>query len=367
MTRTSIASAAAVSAAVVIASYGALHAQPTRSVWDGVYTEAQAERGATLFDRECAQCHGPAGAGGGMAPALADAAFLANYDGQTVGDLFDRNKTTMPVGREGQLSAQQNADITAFMLQFNKFPAGATELPAQSAALKMIALVAQKPATPQQGDRPPGTHQDNTDGKEWIRRLERPARIPGLRTADVVSCLRLHPGDVVADIGAGTGAFTIPFAKAVAPSGKAIAVDIWPELLDYIAAKARTEGVANLQTVLAARDDPRLPSGQVDVAFFHDVFHNTNDREGYLRVLAAYLKPGGRIAIVEQEFDDPIAKKWDLPEDRITPDQVEAWMSHVGFRLEASFDIFKGPNNPRATEMPERWFVLYTREAAAAR
>jgi mono/diheme cytochrome c family protein len=119
--------------------------QSAQTVWDGVYTEAQAERGAALFDRECAQCHGPAGAGGGMAPALVDAAFLANYDGQTVGDLFERNKSTMPVGREGQLSGQQIADITAFMLQTNKFPAGSVDLPAQAAALKQVQFVAQKP------------------------------------------------------------------------------------------------------------------------------------------------------------------------------------------------------------------------------
>jgi len=119
--------------------------QGTQSVWDGVYTEAQAERGAALFDRECAQCHGPAGVGGGMAPALVAAAFLANYDGQTVGDLFERNKNTMPVGREGQLSGQQIADITAFMLQVNKFPAGAVDLPGQTAALKQVQFVAQKP------------------------------------------------------------------------------------------------------------------------------------------------------------------------------------------------------------------------------
>ena len=66
-------------------------------------------------------------------------------------------------------------------------------------------------------NKPPGTHQDLTDAKTWIQRLERPERIPGLRIDDVVACLQLKPGDVVADIGAGTGAFAIPFAKAVAP------------------------------------------------------------------------------------------------------------------------------------------------------
>ena len=79
-----------------------------------------------------------------MAPALVGAAFSANYDGQTVGDLFDRNRTTMPVGREGQLSGQQNADITAFMLQFNKFPPGPTELPTQSVLLRQIRYVAER-------------------------------------------------------------------------------------------------------------------------------------------------------------------------------------------------------------------------------
>lgn len=341
----------------------ALGAQPPRTVWDGVYTEEQAKRGAVLFDERCAECHGPSGAGGGMAGPLAGAAFSANYDGQTVGDLFDRNRTTMPPGKEGQLSGPDNAAIIAFMLQFNEFPAGQTELPSQSMALKAIQYVAQKPLAsgPQQGDRPPGTHQDNTDGQEWIRRLERPERIPGLKIDEVIATLKLKPGDVIADIGSGTGAYTIPFAKAVAPTGKALAVDIWPELLDYIQQKAAKEDVTTLQTVLAALDDPRLPPNVVDVAFFHDVFHNTNDRQAYLRVLASQLKPGGRIVIIEQEFDDPIAKKWDKPEDRITREQVKGWMAAVGFELTAEFDTFKGASNPQGTGMPARWFVVYAR------
>jgi len=123
----------------------ALRAQEGRTVWDGVYTEVQAVRGAALFDKDCAGCHGRSGEGGGMAPSLVEASFGANYDGQTVGDLFDRNRATMPPGKEWQLSAQQMADITAAMLQFNKFPAGDTELPAQSMKLKAIKYIAVKP------------------------------------------------------------------------------------------------------------------------------------------------------------------------------------------------------------------------------
>ncbi len=212
-----------------------------------------------------------------------------------------------------------------------------------------------------QGGKDPGTHQDLTDAETWIKRLERPERLPGLKTNDVITCLKLKPGDVVADIGAGTGAYTIPFAKAVAPSGKALAVDIWPRLLEYIGEKAKKENVSNLQTILAKPDNPNLPPNQVDLAFFHDVFHNTNDRQAYLRVLAASLKPSGRIAIIEQEFNDPIAKKWDFPADRITKEQVAKWMAGVGFHLVGDFDIFEGKNNPDGTGLPQRWFVVYAR------
>jgi len=215
-----------------------------------------------------------------------------------------------------------------------------------------------------QGGKKPGTHQDLTDAETWIKRLEKPERIPGLKTNEVIACLKLKPGDVIADIGAGTGAFTIPFAKAVAPSGKALAVDLWQGLLDYINQKAAKENVHNLQTILANFDNPNLPKNQVDVAFFHDVFHNTNDRQAYLRTLTAELKPTARIAIIEQEFNDPIAKKWDLPEDRITKEQVNAWMANVGFHLVGDYDIFEGKNNPPGAGMPERWFVVYGRNPA---
>jgi predicted methyltransferase len=212
-----------------------------------------------------------------------------------------------------------------------------------------------------QGNKPPGTHQDNTPGSEWIKRLERDERIPGLKTREVIECLKLKPGDVIADIGAGTGAFTIPFAKAVAPTGKAIAVEIWQDELDYIAGKAKEEKVTNIQTILAKLDDPLLPKGQVDIVFFHDVFHNMNDHQGYLKTLVRYLKPTSRIAIIEQEFNDPIAIKWDKEEDRIKPEQVKDWMANVGLHLVGNFDIFEGANNPPGTGMPARWFVVYGR------
>jgi ubiquinone/menaquinone biosynthesis C-methylase UbiE len=203
-----------------------------------------------------------------------------------------------------------------------------------------------------------------TSGYTWIQRLERPDRTPGLRIDDVVACLNLRPGVVLADIGAGAGAFTIPFAEAVRPSGKILAMELWQELLDYIDEKARKANLDNIQTVLGRPDDPNLPKSSVDIAFFHDVFHNVPDRQAYLATLAESLKPSGRIVIIEQEYDDPIAQRWDIPEDRITKEQVDGWMSNIGFHLVDEFDIFQGENNPKGTGMPERWFVVYSRTPA---
>ena len=141
-----VAAAGAVSAAALAAPAPFDSAQDRpQTVWDGVYTPEQAARGSLLYDKECAGCHGPSGAGGGMAPALVGAAFSANYDGLTVGELFDRNRTTMPPGSEGQIGLRENADITAFMLQFNEFPPGERELPSQSMALKSIKYISIRP------------------------------------------------------------------------------------------------------------------------------------------------------------------------------------------------------------------------------
>jgi len=139
-----VATAAVIGLTVIGGCFAALRAQE-RSIWDGVYTEEQAKRGAVLHDVECAGCHGPAGEGGGLAPATIGSAFTANYDGQTLNALFERNRTTMPVGKEGQLSRQQIADITAFILQKNDLPAGPKELPGEAMPLTMIKFLATKP------------------------------------------------------------------------------------------------------------------------------------------------------------------------------------------------------------------------------
>jgi S-disulfanyl-L-cysteine oxidoreductase SoxD len=122
-------------------------ASETRSVWDGVFTEEQAKRGEEMYRKECASCHGDSLVGGGGAAPLTGGTFLSNWNGLTVGDLFDRIRKTMPQGSPGKLTRQQDADILAYLLSFNKFPAGKTELQKQVEFLKEIRFEATKPDT----------------------------------------------------------------------------------------------------------------------------------------------------------------------------------------------------------------------------
>ena len=125
----------------------ASQASETRSVWDGVFTEEQAKRGEEMYRKECASCHGDTLVGGGGAAPLTGGTFLSNWNGLTVGDLFDRIRKTMPQGSPGKLTRQQDADILAYLLSFNKFPAGKTELQKQVEFLKEIRFEATKPDT----------------------------------------------------------------------------------------------------------------------------------------------------------------------------------------------------------------------------
>jgi len=132
--------------AAILTLHSTVRAQPpTKSIWDGVYTEAQATRGKALYSQECASCHGSELTGGEMAPPLAGGEFMAGWDGLTIGDLFERVRISMPQNSPGSLSGQQNADILAFVFSSNKFPAGETEMPKEAGILKTIKFEVKKP------------------------------------------------------------------------------------------------------------------------------------------------------------------------------------------------------------------------------
>ena len=116
-----------------------------RSVWDGVFTKEQAERGSAGYQQNCASCHGTSLTGGESAPPLTGGEFSSNWFGLTAGDLFERIRTTMPADRPGRINREQNADILAYILSMNQFPAGNANLPTQTDFLKQIRLEAERP------------------------------------------------------------------------------------------------------------------------------------------------------------------------------------------------------------------------------
>jgi mono/diheme cytochrome c family protein len=141
--------AAAFSTMVLLGAFGiAARAQSSAGVVsEPMFSEAQEKRGAAIYSRECSTCHGERLKGGEGSPALTGAEFDASWNGQTVADLFERIRQTMPAPPEqpGKLTAQETADVVAHMLSVNGFPSGATELPAEIAPLKRLRIDVPKP------------------------------------------------------------------------------------------------------------------------------------------------------------------------------------------------------------------------------
>jgi len=174
------------------------------------------------------------------------------------------------------------------------------------------------------------------DPAEYARFLENRDRVERMEVRRVVEALGLTPGQLVVDLGSGSGLFTRALARAVAPTGTAYAVDIDPALLTIVETSAKRSSIKNLTTVLAAPDDPKLPQ-TVDLIFICDTFHHLPDKPAYARTLYRYVKPGGRVAVIDFTND------WPGGHDamRYTADDLEGWMTAAGFLRDQSFDFPK--------------------------
>jgi len=171
--------------------------------------------------------------------------------------------------------------------------------------------------------------------KDYIPLLEDPSRVERLKPEQVLSRLKLRNGDVVADLGAGSGVFTRRLARAVAPLGKVFAVDIDRELLDYNRGKIQEAQLGNVEFILGAFDDPKLSAGSIDMAFQCDVVHHIEHRQTYLSNLRPYLKPGGRVAIIDYKSNWPSIHE----QMKYSTDELLAWMKNAGFQKSEEFDL----------------------------
>jgi ubiquinone/menaquinone biosynthesis C-methylase UbiE len=140
----------------------------------------------------------------------------------------------------------------------------------------------------------------NMDIKEFVKRFENESRDIYAKRKDITKAMGLRPGDAVADIGAGTGLFTMLFAEQVVPKGTVYAVDIGPAFVTYIAKQAKKLGHEQIvKTVLNTQDSTQLPPGSIDVAFICDTYHHFEHPKKMLASIHSALRPGGRMIIID--------------------------------------------------------------------
>jgi ubiquinone/menaquinone biosynthesis C-methylase UbiE len=197
-----------------------------------------------------------------------------------------------------------------------------------------------QPRTPEQ------MHGLHHDPRAYVAMLEDPARDAYQKPDEVVKALALKPGAVVADIGSGSGYFTLRLAQAVGEGGRVYAVDVSPDMVLHVNRRVRDAGVRNVQSILSAPDDPLLADASVDLFFICDTWHHIDERTRYAELMKRMLRPGGRIAIVdfhkrELPFGPPLAMK-------IAREDVVKDMEASGLRVAAEH-----------TFLPYQYFLVF--------
>ncbi|MEZ4409831.1 MAG: class I SAM-dependent methyltransferase [Polyangiales bacterium] len=195
-----------------------------------------------------------------------------------------------------------------------------------------------------------GGHHGFGDVQRWSATFDDPARDAWQRPDEVIRALSLAPDARVADIGAGTGYFSVRIAPLV-PQGRVWAVDLEPALLRHVRERAASGRINNLFPVLATPTDAMIPE-RVDVVLVVDTYHHIEGRTEYFRGLTTSLRPGGRVVIVDYTREAPEGPP---PEMRLTPEQVDAEMTAAGY--ERVGDI---------ASLPRQYMVTYRPRAVSA-
>lgn len=192
-----------------------------------------------------------------------------------------------------------------------------------------------------------GAQRASRPADDWTATLESPERVGGLKIPEVVAAMKLRPGDVVADLGAGSGLFVVPLSKAAGAKGQVLAVEIDRNFFAHIQQKAKAAGVTNVRTIAGEPTDAKLPE-PVDVALLHDVLHHIENPAAYIRSLAKYLKPTSRIVVV-----DYLTKQGphrDDPSLQVGKEEAAKLLATIGFKPVGDIALF-----------PDKYFVIYDR------
>jgi len=184
--------------------------------------------------------------------------------------------------------------------------------------------------------------------ERYIAMLEREERESFQQPERVMATLALRPGDRVADVGAGSGYFTVRLARAVGPDGSVLATDIREEMIAYLDARLEREGIVNVRTVLADKDDPKLPAAGLDTILMVDVWHYIRD-PAFARRLRDALAPGGRLVVIDYRPRPWEERPWGPPPEQQTPrEELDAHMAEAGLVPARSHEF-----------LSEQYFVEY--------
>lgn len=174
-------------------------------------------------------------------------------------------------------------------------------------------------------------HQLHQDPKAYIALLEDPKRDTYQKPHEVISALKLREGEVIADIGAGSGYFTFRLARHVGSQGRVYAVDVSPDMIVHVNRRVRDLKVSNVVTVLSPPDDPLLPDASIDRFVICDTWHHIPGHPQYLSLLKKMLKPGGQVIMIDfRKEKTPVGPPVEM---RIARDELVREMESNGFQV----------------------------------
>jgi predicted methyltransferase len=183
--------------------------------------------------------------------------------------------------------------------------------------------------------------------EQWAREFDDPRRDEWQKPQEIIAAMKLESGMVVADLGAGTGYFEPWLARAVAPAGSVLAVDVEPDMVRYLNERVQREHLAIVRPALVATDDPKLAPGSVDRILIVDTWHHIDAREAYAGKLRDALKSGGRVFVVDFKLD---ATHGPPKHHRIAPEQIAHELGAAGLVVETL-----------STTLSEQYIVAGTR------
>jgi len=206
----------------------------------------------------------------------------------------------------------------------------------------------------QHGHGKAGYHMDFSEVERFARHFDGPERDAWQKPAEVVRFLGLGTGQVVADIGAGTGYFLPHLSKSAGTEGRVLALDVEPNMVEYMKQRSRKAGLANVEPRLVAPDDPGLAPTSVDHILIVNTWHHIDDRAAYAGKLARALRPAGTVLIVDFTLE---SDQGPPKEHRLTPEQVVKELEGGGFRAEVV----------RGETLPKQYLVRGSLEKGSSR